>query len=665
MRIMIAFKCKMCGGDLEVLEGSTVCECEYCGSLQTTPVADSEKKTNLFNRANRFRRDSEFDRAAAIYASITAEFPREAEAYWGLCLCKYGIEYVDDPRSGNKIPTCHRTLTTSILDDSDYALAVRHADDKSRPVYESEAKKIDGLQQDILQIVRSEAPYDVFICYKETDENGNRTEDSVIAHEIYEKLTEKGLKVFFARVTLESKLGSEYEPYIYAALQSSRVMLVIGTSFERFDAVWVKNEWSRFLDMMKTDRSKKLIPCYKGIDVYDIPKEFQRLQAQDLSKLGWIQDLTRGVVKICEKQEVPTRQAAAAPEKPVRGIGYLDRAEVYLEDGLWDNADHYSDLSIRHEAPSSKAYLVKLMAELHFRNVAELRDGSVRIEEKENYKKAVELATPAELETLEGISRSITERIAESNRDRIAAALSAAKHADSLKEFDEIDQDLQKLQKTPEVSDCRKKVSEARAAFAENGYSKAVAKMRFGSHAEAQALFEKLGAYKDSKKLAEDCAREVKKEQTYREAFNLQTKGNYRAAADAFRSLGDYRDSARMAKKYEKKIVGYTGGKRFCAFLHMLLEWSLIAVVGYFSLSPVMGERDDTMTVIIAAVGFIATILLWKADKRKTTGRVFLDVLLCAGALVAASALTPKTSPGPEQTGLIIMGAAAFLTLIF
>lgn len=48
--------------------------------------------------------NAEFDRAATVYVSITGEFPEEAEAYWGLCLCKYGIEYVDDPLTGKKIP---------------------------------------------------------------------------------------------------------------------------------------------------------------------------------------------------------------------------------------------------------------------------------------------------------------------------------------------------------------------------------------------------------------------------------------------------------------------------------------------------------------------------------------------------------------------------------
>ena len=274
---MAIIKCKMCGGDLAYTEGSTVCECEYCGSRQTVPSADDEKKAALYNRANRLRMNSEFDKAQTVYEQIVADFPEEAESYWGLCLCKYGIEYVDDPASGRKMPTCHRTVPTSIFDEPDFENVMEYADSVSKSVYRAEAKEIERVQRRILEIAQSEDPYDVFICYKETDEDGSRTEDSVLAQDLYDALTEKGLKVFFARITLESKLGSEYEPYIYAALSSAKVMLAVGTDFDYFSAVWVKNEWSRYLAMMKTDRKKNLIPCYKGMDAYDLPREFKNL----------------------------------------------------------------------------------------------------------------------------------------------------------------------------------------------------------------------------------------------------------------------------------------------------------------------------------------------------------------------------------------------------
>lgn len=299
---MAVLKCKMCGGTLNVTEGKKLIECDFCGTVQTIPGVEDEKKTRLFNRANALRLSSEFDSAAAVYENLIAEFPREAEAYWGLCLCKYGIEYVDDPGTAVKIPTCHRTSFESILKDKNYQTALSCSDPVAREIYEKEAAVIDGLQKIILNLVSQEKPYDIFICYKETDSSGNRTLDSILAQDLYETFTAKGYRVFFSKITLEDKLGQQYEPYIFAALNSARIMLAVGTSEENYQSVWVKNEWGRFLTLMKKDSRKILIPCFKDLDPYDLPGEFRHLQGQDLGKIGALQDLERGIRKILRPQ---------------------------------------------------------------------------------------------------------------------------------------------------------------------------------------------------------------------------------------------------------------------------------------------------------------------------------------------------------------------------
>ena len=91
---MAIFRCKMCGGDLEVIEGASSCTCEFCGTQQTIPTVKDEGLQTLFNRANVLRMKSEFDKAAEVYEKILQRSETEAEAYWGLILCKYGIEYV-------------------------------------------------------------------------------------------------------------------------------------------------------------------------------------------------------------------------------------------------------------------------------------------------------------------------------------------------------------------------------------------------------------------------------------------------------------------------------------------------------------------------------------------------------------------------------------------
>lgn len=294
----MVFKCKMCGGDLTPKEGTNIGVCNYCKSTMTLPNLENEKIVNLYNRANDLRLSNRFDESKEIYEKILLVNNSEIEAHWGILLCKYGIEYVDDPKTKKKIPTCHRTIDASILTDADFKYIKKEAFGEALELYVEEAKAIDKIQTNILNISKKEKPYDIFICYKETDEAGERTKDSVIAEDIYDKLTENGLKVFFAKITLESKLGTEYEPYIYSALKSAKVMLVIGTKEEYFNAVWVKNEWSRFLEMMNHNKGKSLIPVYSGIDAYKLPEEFAMLQAQNMDKIGAIQDLVRGTKKI-------------------------------------------------------------------------------------------------------------------------------------------------------------------------------------------------------------------------------------------------------------------------------------------------------------------------------------------------------------------------------
>lgn len=362
---MAIIKCKMCGGDLILTEGQTVAECEYCGSRQTVPTADSEKKLVQFERAERLRKNCEFDKAAGIYESIVSEFRTESEAYWGLFLCKYGIEYVDDPATGKKVPTCHRSGFDSVMEDSDLEQALENADAIARKVYREEAKQIEEIRKGIIEVSGKEEPYDIFICYKETDENGERTIDSVIAQDVYDALASKGYRVFFSRITLEDKLGQEYEPYIFAALNSAKIMLAFGTDYEYYNAVWVKNEWSRYLKLMASDKSKHLIPCYKGIDAYDMPKEFAKLQAQDMGKVGAMQDLLRGIEKILPKAAPVTvvqERVVVGGSGDNRIASLLDRGNMALEDGDWAKADSFFEDVLNNDSKNAQAYIGKTLA---------------------------------------------------------------------------------------------------------------------------------------------------------------------------------------------------------------------------------------------------------------------------------------------------------------
>ena len=304
---MAIIKCKMCGGDIELSFDKTFGTCEFCGSTMTFPKIDNEQRAVAFNRGNHFRRIGDFDKALLVYEHIVQEDDTDAEAHWCCALCRFGIEYVEDPTTYEWIPTCHRASFDSFLEDVDYKAALEYSDGITRRQYQKDAMKIAEVQKSILVTSQNEEPYDIFLCYKESDVQGNRTKDSVLAQEIYYQLLEQGYRVFFARITLEDKVGTQYEPYIFAALNSAKVMIVVGTKEEYLNSVWVKNEWSRFLAIMKKDHLKTLVPCYCEMNPYDLPQALSVLQAYDMGKLGFMQDLLRGINKILNHNS-PTKE---------------------------------------------------------------------------------------------------------------------------------------------------------------------------------------------------------------------------------------------------------------------------------------------------------------------------------------------------------------------
>lgn len=407
---MSIFKCKMCGGELQINPGESVAVCEYCGTTQTLPKLDDDRRANLYDRANHFRRNNDFDKAAGIYEQILNEDKTDAEAYWSLVLCRYGIEYVEDPATHKRVPTVNRAQYTSIFDDEDYKAAIQYADAAQRVVYEAEAKVINEIQKGILEISQKEELFDVFICYKETDANGRRTPDSVLATDLYHQLTQEGFKVFFSRITLEDKLGTAYEPYIFAALNSAKVMVVLGTKPEYFNAVWVKNEWSRYLALIRGGAKKVLIPAYRDMDPYDLPEEFSHLQAQDMSKLGFMQDLIRGIKKLTEVDKPAAKETVVVQETAANTAPLLKRAFIFLEDGDWSSADEYCEKVLDLDPECAQAYLGKLMAELRVRKVDELANCEQSFDDKDNYRKVMRFGGETLRDTLEGYITKINDR---------------------------------------------------------------------------------------------------------------------------------------------------------------------------------------------------------------------------------------------------------------
>ena len=545
---MATFKCKMCGAPLNVVEGQTVVTCSYCGLKQTVANANDERKENLFNRANALRLNNEFDKALLAYQSILNIFPNEPEAHWGIVLCKYGIEYIEDPKTKSKKPTIHRMSFDPILKDFDYLKALTYADVLAKEEYQSEAQKIANIQKNVLSISKKEKPFDIFICYKETDSDSKRTPDSVIAQQIYDGLIERGYKVFFSRITLESKLGTMYEPYIFAALNSAKIMICIGTKKEYFNAVWVKNEWSRFIQLMANNPQKVLIPCYKDINAYEMPEELLSFQALDLSKLGFMQDLMRGIDKIMGRDVKESRLETKIIQTNVNIDALLTRSEILISDGEHAKADELLEKVLNNDPKNSKAYLMKLLIELNLRTINDIKNLDRPINSNSNYKKALDFANPEEAEKISSLNEFII------NKNEEARLNSIYVEAMKFKNQEKYDAAVSKFSLIPGYKAANKQASDCIKLSNQNKYNTAISYKSNGEYDFAIEIFESIADFSDSKKQIAEC-KELKNKELYEKAIKLKELGFYIKANLIFSQLENYSDSDFQAQECMKLQV--------------------------------------------------------------------------------------------------------------
>lgn len=280
---MELLRCTQCKGDIVLSDNGLVGHCKFCGATYHFKQQKSERIISLLNQANISRLKGDYDSAVLAYQIAIKEDETDADAYWGVVLSTFGIDYVED-KTGEKIPTCRRTIKHSIFDDQFYKNAIKYADEQQAKEYAEQAQKIDTLQQNIKQKINFESDFDVFVCFKSSNEDGSPTKDRVVARKIFDQLQSQNIKTFFSEVTLKNRLGQDYEPIIYKALYTCKFFVLVVTDVDFLQAPWVRNEWTRFRDRaIEEGLEDRTITVFENLKEMDLPPIFRK-QGIDLQK---------------------------------------------------------------------------------------------------------------------------------------------------------------------------------------------------------------------------------------------------------------------------------------------------------------------------------------------------------------------------------------------
>ncbi len=304
--------CNICGANYEYRNGRWICPA--CGAYKPEELSN-EEATLLYNAEQKLRLNA-FDDAEELYRDIIRKYPENSRGFWGLVRAQYGIKYEQD-YDGKMIPTCYAASYDSILLDKNYLRALELADKMDKVYYAEQAEKIEKIRIEWVEKAQKEAPVDVFISYKDTElENGvERTDDSHEAFELYTHLRDQGYTVFYSRESLKDKTGEKYEPYIFNALNTAKVMIVFGSKPEYIESTWVKNEWSRFYKRIKSGKKQKnaLVLVYKGFNPARLSRPLSAVQSINRDSLTFAHDLDSYVRRV-------VRASTALP--------HIERAEI-------------------------------------------------------------------------------------------------------------------------------------------------------------------------------------------------------------------------------------------------------------------------------------------------------------------------------------------------
>lgn len=305
--------CNICGANYEYQAGRW--KCPACGAFKPDELSPEEQ--TLLDIANQKLRMQDFNDAENHFNDIIEKYPQNPFGYWGRLLSKHHIKHERD-YDGSMIPTCYAPTMDSVYQDKDAWKAIELADEKTKKEITEQIQYIEASRKEWVEKASKEEPYDVFICYKDSDRaNGvSRTQDSIDAMEIYTHLKDQGYRVFYSRESLRGKSGEKYEPYINQAIATAKVMIVYSLSSEYVMSTWVKNEWTRYQKMMKAGIKRKdslLVVC-KGFSPSELPSSLSALQCMDASQMTFFGDLDKAIRDVLGSKTANHQQSSPNSE---------------------------------------------------------------------------------------------------------------------------------------------------------------------------------------------------------------------------------------------------------------------------------------------------------------------------------------------------------------
>ena len=289
---MRSIQCRYCKAVVELKAGASgVVQCQNCGAPNAVPREEISTEALHALRSGKLQLAScHFDSALVAYQNAILLAPEESEAYFGMALATFKVQYLKDEVNDCWQPICYDISNKKFTDDPNYLRALLHATDEQKSLYRQRGAEIDDIREEFYALKESGLDYDCFICVKVSDDDnldsaGNKlkTRDSDTAHYVHDYLLRKGYKPFYSERDIHGRAGAAYEAMILYALYMSECMLVVCSNEDYLQTPWVKNEYGRFMTMVTNNEKERdaITFVFDGKPIEKLPNG-KKIQGIDL-----------------------------------------------------------------------------------------------------------------------------------------------------------------------------------------------------------------------------------------------------------------------------------------------------------------------------------------------------------------------------------------------
>ena len=256
--------CQRCPSSEWITKQGMPSFCARCKHPYPKYIYSSEEEKQRYQLANQSLNDKDYDLALERFHQYVQAYPKNPDGMIGLLLSTYKISYELDQGSGTYIPKNHDIQLPPNLDkESLFREAMQTykvlGDDEAFHHWQALGVQLNDTIRAYNLFIKDAKPCEIFISFKHTIEDSSRpgnyveSEDVHLAQQVYNHLLTLGFNeqsVFFSKIDNKQYTG-DFEAKIYYKLQTAKQLILIGSSQEYLDSPWVKNEWSRYLMMMK------------------------------------------------------------------------------------------------------------------------------------------------------------------------------------------------------------------------------------------------------------------------------------------------------------------------------------------------------------------------------------------------------------------------------